>query len=56
MQHFNVSLHTLSPELCNDNFGKLLGELNKLYMEHVEADSEVLIHALTKFCHERKYD
>jgi hypothetical protein len=56
VQYFNVSLHALSPELCNNNFGKLLGELNKLYMQHVEADSEVLIHALTKFCYERKYD
>jgi len=56
VQHFNISLHALSPEMCNDNFGKLLGELNKLYMQHVEADSEVLIHALTKFCYERKYD
>lgn len=56
VRHFNVSLHALSPELCNNNFGKLLGELNKLYMQHIEADSEVLIHALTKFCYERKYD
>ena len=56
VQDFNVSLYSLSPELCNDNFSKLLGELNKLYRQHVEADPEVLNHALTKFCYERKYD
>jgi hypothetical protein len=55
-QEFNISLHSLSPELCNNNFANLLGELNKLYMQHVEAEPEVIHHALTKFCHERKYD
>lgn len=52
---FGISLYALSPEMCGQNFAKVLVELNKLYMpeEHVEANPEILIHALTIFGRER---
>jgi hypothetical protein len=53
---FGVSLYTVDLNRCNENFRRIIAELNKVYREQDTPDTIVVIDGLRTFCLYRRYD